>query len=805
MPELAPAAPDLTLYLKRLATVGISLIPLHPRAKNPIDNGWSTAKTLTPDEFLSVWKPPQNCGIRTGANSLLLNGHFVVTLDLDISSAEHEKEAYAKLTELCPWFRDGIEVRSGSALQLSRHFIFSTDRPIASRRLFDSLLKVDLKFPDGTTKTKSAFQIDIFGNGRQHVCAGSVHPDGNTYDIINPQVFEEFLTDVGSKKQAKNYVSFDTLLPLVVPPSKQDAIDNSPIPDKTVAEIQTILEGLPTNHNDSYDQWTEAGFALHHQFSGSETGLELFKWYSAKNPSKYSESGCQKLWSSIKPRKGSATITLRTLVARADKHKIEKVFQEAIGIDDFTGSSVKWINDLDREPKKKGASILHKGLPPVKPTVKNVSSILANDPRFTGLLGWNEMSHTIVLLRSFNPNIADVSPFVCLDTVNGDAWTDSDTLNLLVVFQTWNDATQWHIPKATKSLIDDGVLHSANRNRFHPVKKYLQEQKWDGMSRMDKLFSEYLGIPDNEYTKELSTKFMVGAVQRVMEPGSKFDIVAILEGKQGIRKTTFLSILAVNAKWFNSMTYHTGTAGVKNVENIQGIWINELSETSGMSKANIEELKSFLTNRVDKFRPAYGRHVKEFPRQGVFVGSTNDLNLTDPTGNRRYHPLSVVAVNTEALEGDLSQLWGEAYATYITMREQTPAPAMLPLYIQSIAALEIVETMREDHTLDDEVDVYIVRINEWIRANPNVKIISAPQLWIEILKLDPNTFGKGPGKIIRRAIEAIPGWRHAGRFNTKYGKIRLWKRLDAVLLVGAHYVWEAMDKGAVSGNIDHRM
>ncbi len=241
-------------------------------------------------------------------------------------------------------------------------------------------------------------------------------------------------------------------------------------------------------------------------------------------------------------------------------------------------------------------------------------------------------------------------------------WNDSDFASLKVYL---NRGYGVYAPSKTK----DALLAVASERAYHPVKEYLDAlPEWDGMGRIDTLLTEYLGAEDSAYTRAVIRKTLAAAVARIYQPGTKFDSVLILNGPQGIGKSTLFARLA--GAWFSDSLTLTDMRDKSGPEKLQGYWILELGELAGMKKTDVETVKSFLSRVDDKYRASYGLNVESHPRQCVIVGSTNTESgfLRDITGNRRFWP---VRVNGESrkkpwqISGeDVLQIWAEAKSVY---------------------------------------------------------------------------------------------------------------------------------------------
>jgi putative DNA primase/helicase len=275
---------------------------------------------------------------------------------------------------------------------------------------------------------------------------------------------------------------------------------------------------------------------------------------------------------------------------------------------------------------------------------RNVLLALRHDPALLGLTQFDEFSLNIALTRPppWRPQSA------------GRIWTEEDDTQALAYFQAFD------IKVRARGAVADSVAVVARDHAFHPVREYLAALVWDAMPRLRTWAADYLGAVGNPaYLSAIGLRFLVSAIARIMQPGCQVDHVLVLEGPQGIGKTSAARELAVRPEWFagNLPDIHSKDAPLQLIAR----WIIEIAELKGIRRSQIEATKSFITETADTFRPPYGRRTAQFPRQCVFIATTNESEyLRDPTGNRRYWPVRCGRIDTNALARDRDQLWAEA-------------------------------------------------------------------------------------------------------------------------------------------------
>jgi predicted P-loop ATPase len=268
-------------------------------------------------------------------------------------------------------------------------------------------------------------------------------------------------------------------------------------------------------------------------------------------------------------------------------------------------------------------------------------------------------------------------------------WRDADDAQLVsYVDEHYGNFSQRFYQIALARVADD--------RSYHPIREFLASlPAWDGVPRVDTLLIDYLGAEDNAYVRAVTRKTLCAAVCRVMHPGCKFDSMLVLNGPQGIGKSTLIAKLA--GEWFSDSLNLSDTRDKTAAEKLQGYWILEIGELAGLRKAEVETLRSFLSRQNDIYRASFGRRTTPHPRQCVFFGTTNAETgyLRDTTGNRRFWPVKTPGSKDrhpwDLDEYEINQIWAEALE-YAKAGEKL----YLEPELQDIAKAEQLDAMESD-------------------------------------------------------------------------------------------------------------
>lgn len=290
----------------------------------------------------------------------------------------------------------------------------------------------------------------------------------------------------------------------------------------------------------------------------------------------------------------------------------------------------------------------------LKNTLRNLTLILQNDINLKGIV--------------FNQQLDGME-------IRGEVpwkhpskyWRDADDAQLIsYVDSNYGTFSARNYQIAVAKVADD--------RSYHPIREFLDAlPEWDGIRRVDTLLVDYLSAEDNAYVRAVTRKTLCAAVCRVLNPGCKFDTMLVLNGPQGVGKSTLISRLA--GEWFSDSLNLGDTKDKTAAEKLQGYWILEIGELAGLRKAEVETLRSFLSRQNDIYRASFGRRATPHLRQCVFFGTTNAESgyLRDTTGNRRFWPVKTPGGGRKRswqLDAeDIRQIWAETL-TYVRTGEK---------------------------------------------------------------------------------------------------------------------------------------
>lgn len=269
------------------------------------------------------------------------------------------------------------------------------------------------------------------------------------------------------------------------------------------------------------------------------------------------------------------------------------------------------------------------------------------------------VANAIAFLRKeFEGKSVRMNEFTRLIEVNGEPVQEAMIARLLERIELLSGQTKW-----SRSHMDNAFLVlAAQAPKYHPIREWLESLQWDGVPRLSGLAGAIGAEARPLYGRYLEC-FFLGAVARVMDPGCKVDTALILQGPQGSRKSTFFQSLVPVESWFSD-----DMGGLDSKDSSMAVgraWIIEWAELESVRRSATGSVKAFLTRRVDRFRPPYGRELIDVPRSSVIVGTTNDDQfLQDSTGNRRYMVIPAGMIDIETILRDRDQIWAEAYVRH---------------------------------------------------------------------------------------------------------------------------------------------
>ena len=366
----------------------------------------------------------------------------------------------------------------------------------------------------------------------------------------------------------------------------------------------------------------------------------------------------------------------------------------------------------------------------IKPLLANALAALRHAPTWQDIFAFDEFAIRTVTQKAvpWNP-----VPHV---------WEDAED----ILLTEWLQREGIQVSRETTGQAVEAVAHE---RRFHPVRQYLEGLHWDGVSRIGNWLQSYLGAPADpdggaDYVAAVGSRWLISAVARALQPGCKADCALILEGPQGIYKSTALRTLA--GKWFADEIADLGSKDA--AMQTSGVWIIEIAELDAMSRAETSRIKAFMSRAVDHFRPPYGKRIVDLPRQCIFAGSVNhSAYLRDETGGRRFWPVVCGTIDVDALARDRDQLWAEAVVYYLDG---------VPWWLETE---ELVRLAAGAQAARYDTDVWDSLVLEWAdtRVKGGMDSISIPEVFELCLLKKPGQWNRADEMRVARGLKA-GGW-----------------------------------------------
>lgn len=661
---------DVFSEAKRLHKLGFAIHWLRPKSKVPLESGWGSGPRKKFSELKASFDESYNVGVRLGTPSKV-GDYYLAVIDVDVKSLDprHKKEAIHVAKRLlggvpCPVVLSG----RGNG---SRHYYCVTERPFKTYNAAESSETVKVFMPSKTKISKrereeltdaeitkglrlaNAWEVSLYSDGRQVVLPPSVHPDsGRLYSWRNEARDMAAFPLVGLNGQSSSEVegegrgrseprgAQETVEDFEVSSVQLEWLD---IPKSVVSLItQGFWRGAVVQNRSDY--LLVATTALVKAGLGKNDILTILterEYYLGECAFDHAQTDSRKraakwLWN-YTVKKVMEEKNVRQVFLDAPDPELEEKLSDT--------ESKEQAAQLDEETSwRQGLEMTKEGRPRV--TLNNCKLVMQSSCPQPNLVGRDEFAANDYYLCT--------PPW---RSKKGDAVTDAD-IHRIKFYATEQVGVEF--PDA---MIDQTLREIADANRYHPVRIWLKALKWDGKPRIGTWLKDHAGAEGPEgYLEAVSRKMLVAMVKRVFEPGCKFDYVVILEGLQGIGKSTLLRKLTGEA-WFSDANLQIGDKDA--VLTMQSKWLIELGELSSMRKAETDQLKAFITQTTDRIRAPYGKRVEEFPRQCIFVGSTNnDEYLPDLTGNRRFWPVKVHGIEFDGISAVREQLFAEAVQAY---------------------------------------------------------------------------------------------------------------------------------------------
>ena len=463
------------------------------------------------------------------------------------------------------------------------------------------------KFQTGVKDSDgSVEQIELSWDGAQSIVSGK-HPTTNGYRWMDGRSPDDL--EIAEAPLA--------IIQKMMEPKKK----NKPAPvevfNSDIDKARSLLQSINPSRIDDYDQWLKIGMAAH---SAGDSLLGDWEELSSKN-SKYKPGECAKKWDSFK-RSGISLGTLQKFAKEDGWTPPPRIFPDSV-VPVQEEQTTPIPSKLEQLTSQELISFLRKSKQEIR---------------------FNTFSHSIEM--------------------------DGEVIKNIELFYLTLAELGY---KVEKQMAIDCLLKVAHENKYDPVRLYLDhcyESPEIQPTYIDRLATTYLrpqdaSIDEPTIYDAMLKLTLINAVRRVYLPGCKHDTATVLQGKQGIKKSSFWQTLA-------GPFFSDALGDVSSKDDLLVLfrsWIMEWAEIDSVtSKKHAGHIKAFLYRSTDFLRVPYGKAVEEWPRTSIIVGSSNKESglLFDDSGNRRFHviPCTVESIDLDSLQLERDAIWSAAVTAW---------------------------------------------------------------------------------------------------------------------------------------------
>lgn len=421
-------------------------------------------------------------------------------------------------------------------------------------------------------------------------------------------------------------------------------------------------------------------------------------------------------------------------------------------------------------------------------TLSNAVRCLEADEKLRGLIWFDEFLQRIMR----RPGAGETS---------SREWTDADDINLTLYLQR-----EVGLSKIGIDIVSKAIISVARRDIRHCVRDWLHTLKHDGTLRIEEFMTKVFGAKSNRYTRAVSRNFFVSLVARAYEPGCKCDNIVVLEGAQGLYKSSVL--LALVGHGYYTEQHESATNAKAFAEILQGKWLVEVSEMDSFSRADTNRVKQVASCQSDRYRDSYGRYASDHPRQCVMAGTVNkdDWNK-DETGARRFWPIACKGISDIGyVRAWREQLFAEAKDLYL--KPGVACEAKVRIAAGATWWMVPEAEAREEQRKRYDADPWIEPVSFWLGGRNEATVM---EIAVTCLRIETRDLDRQRQMRIAGVLRAL-GWTNDGNKRRGGKVVKVWTApgdeypacsdgSDLDQSVSAHERREADSSVATSGQV----